>query len=130
MTALADVLRYFITSFDLSASILVFLLAAFTYTMWKISKSGRVHLADMIRGRDGLASAGRFIALGGWIFSSWGLMVLILDYVRSSNPNKPFPTEYAVLYLTICIGGYAINKGTEALAERKNGAPPSGSKPQ
>ena len=130
MTALADVLRYFITSFNLASTILVFLLVGFTVLLWMVEKSGRLHLADMLRGADGMASAMRFIALGGWIFASWGLMVVILDYVQSSNPDKPFPTEYAVLYLTICIGGYAINKGTEALAERKNGAPPSGSKPQ
>lgn len=110
--------------FDLSSAILIFLLIGFTYTVWTISKGKRINFADMFKGEAGQASAGRFIALGAWVFASWFLMVVAKKYVTAPG-EAPGAIEYALGYLGICIAGYAINKGTEAWKDRP---PPEKSK--
>lgn len=110
-------MKEFAALFDLPGAILIVLLMGFIYTLWGVSRGDRVFLADMLKGENGLASAGRFIALGGWIFATWALMVVILKYVRGSEA-APFPNEYAIGYLAICVAGYAANKFSESWRAR------------
>ena len=113
MTEVIKVLGWF----DLPSTILFFLLAGWAYTLWGISRGDRIYLADMFKGESGLASASRFIAIGGWIFATWALMIMVLKYARGGE-SVQFPNEYALGYLGICVAGYALNKGTEAWRAR------------
>jgi hypothetical protein len=93
-------------TFDLPTVVLIVLMVGFVYTVWHISKGHRINFADMFKGEDGKASAGRFIALGAWVFCTW---VLVKD-----SQDSNFSVEYALGYLGICIAGYAANKATDA----------------